>query len=67
MYMDESRGLLLLGGCLARSQSLTIIHLPIQYMIYKLLRKVVLKGAETTRETPFVTLFVPCDRCHKYL
>ena len=64
--MDQSRGLLLLKGCLARPQSLTIAHLRIQYIVYILLRKVVLKGAETRRETPFVT-FVPCDRSQKYL
>ena len=53
MRMDESRGLLLLGGCLARP--------------YILLRKVGLRRAETRRETPFVTLFVSCDRSQKYL
>ena len=51
--MDESRGLLLFGGCLFSPQSLTITHVGIQFMIYILLRKVVLKGAETTRENPF--------------
>ena len=66
--MDESRGLLLLGGYRARPQSLAIAHLGIKYIvyIYMLRRKVVLKGAETRRETPFVT-FVPCDRSQKYL
>ena len=64
--MDQSRGLLLHKGCLARPQSLTIAHLRIQSYSYILLRKVVLIGAETRRETPFVT-FVPCDRSQKYL
>ena len=66
MCMDESGGLLLFGGCLFSPQSLTITHVGIQYMIYILLRKVVFKGAETTRENPFVT-FVPKDRSQKYL
>ena len=56
----------LFGGCLVSPQLLTITHVGIEYMIYILLRKVVLKEAETTRENQFVT-FVPKDRSQKYL
>ena len=52
MCTDESRGLLLFGGCLFSTQSLTITHVGIQYMIYLLLRNVVLKGARDDEGKP---------------